>query len=199
LLDRDQARLDQFQAVKEPGDLAPVTVALGLPREAVYRLAASAICSAWMSEAACEGGINPGSAPCEAHQVSDCAHKWTVRYSVNSRQRGQSFTTMTEAQTYTHSLRHQFASEALDANPPELTNISQILGHDRVETLHFYINLKHASANAEQRIGAMMNARWTRYGRKGALSVRVPPGQLGQTLTALDLVGGVRGIGPSGT
>jgi hypothetical protein len=26
-------------------------------------------------------------------------------------------------------------------------------------TLHFYI---HASANAEQRIGAMMNARWTR-------------------------------------
>jgi hypothetical protein len=27
-----------------------------------------------------------------------------------------------------------------------------------VTTLHFYI---HASANAEQRIGAMMNARWT--------------------------------------
>jgi integrase len=60
---------------------------------------------------------------------------------------------------HTHSLRHQFASEALDANPRELANISQILGHDSVETtLHFYI---HASANAEQRIGAMMNARWT--------------------------------------
>jgi hypothetical protein len=36
---------------------------------------------------------------------------------------------------------------------------SQILEHDSIETtLHFYI---HASANAEQRIGAMMNARWT--------------------------------------
>jgi hypothetical protein len=59
---------------------------------------------------------------------------------------------------HTHSLRHQFASEALDANPRELANISQVLGHDSVETtLRFYI---HASANAEQRIGAMMNARW---------------------------------------
>jgi integrase len=60
---------------------------------------------------------------------------------------------------HTHSLRHQFASEALDANPRELANISQVLGHDSVETtLRFYI---HPSANAEQRIGAMMNARWT--------------------------------------
>jgi integrase len=60
---------------------------------------------------------------------------------------------------HTHSLRHQFASEALDANPRELANISQVLGHDSIETtLRFYI---HASANAEQRIGAMMNARWT--------------------------------------
>ena len=60
---------------------------------------------------------------------------------------------------HTHSLRHQFASEALDASPRELANISQVLGHDSVETtLRFYI---HASANAEQRIGAMMNARWT--------------------------------------
>jgi integrase len=59
----------------------------------------------------------------------------------------------------THSLRHQFASEALDANPRELANISQVLGHDSIETtLRFYI---HASADAEQRIGAMMNARWT--------------------------------------
>jgi hypothetical protein len=60
---------------------------------------------------------------------------------------------------HTHSLRHQFASEALDANPRELANISQVLGHDSIETtLRFYI---HASANAEQRIGTMMNARWT--------------------------------------
>ena len=28
---------------------------------------------------------------CEPAQVGDCAHKWTVRYSVNSRQREQSF------------------------------------------------------------------------------------------------------------
>ena len=54
---------------------------------------------------------------------------------------------------------HQFASEALDEAPRQLANISQVLGHDSVETtLRFYI---HASANAEQRIGAMMNARWT--------------------------------------
>jgi integrase len=60
---------------------------------------------------------------------------------------------------HTYSLRHQFASEALDAHPRELANISQVPGHDSVETtLHFYI---HASANAEQRIGTMMNARWT--------------------------------------
>jgi integrase len=60
---------------------------------------------------------------------------------------------------HTHSLRHQFASEALDANPRELANISQVLGHDSIETtLRFYI---HPSANAEQRIGKMMNARWT--------------------------------------
>jgi hypothetical protein len=37
---------------------------------------------------------------CEARQVSDCAHKWTVRYSVSSRQREQSFATLTEAQTF---------------------------------------------------------------------------------------------------
>jgi hypothetical protein len=59
---------------------------------------------------------------------------------------------------HTHSLRHQFASEALDASPRELANISQALGHDSVETtLRFYI---HPSANAEARISAMMNARW---------------------------------------
>ncbi|HEY0932793.1 MAG TPA: tyrosine-type recombinase/integrase [Trebonia sp.] len=63
------------------------------------------------------------------------------------------------AGVHTHSLRHQFASEALDSNPRELANISQVIGHDSIETtLRFYI---HASANAEQRIGAMMNARWT--------------------------------------
>jgi len=63
------------------------------------------------------------------------------------------------AGAHTHSLRHQFASEALDASPRELANISQVLGHDSIETtLRFYI---HPSANAEQRIGAMMNAHWT--------------------------------------
>jgi Phage integrase family len=65
---------------------------------------------------------------------------------------------------HTHSLRHQFASEALDEAPRELANISQVLGHDSVETtLRFYI---HASANAEQRIGTMMNTRWA--GRRRA-------------------------------
>ncbi len=59
---------------------------------------------------------------------------------------------------HTHMLRHQFATEALDENPRELANISQVLGHDSIETtLKFYI---HPSADAEQRIGAMMNARW---------------------------------------
>ena len=37
---------------------------------------------------------------CEARQVPDCPHKWTVRYSVNSRQREQSFSALTEAQTF---------------------------------------------------------------------------------------------------
>ena len=67
---------------------------------------------------------------------------------------------------HTHSLRHQFASEALDANPRGLANISQVLGHDSIETtLHFYI---HASANAEQRISTMMNTRWTTPPSPGA-------------------------------
>jgi hypothetical protein len=58
---------------------------------------------------------------------------------------------------HTHSLRHQFASEALDANPRELANISQVLGHDSVQTtLRFYI---HPSANAEQRISASAHQR----------------------------------------
>jgi integrase len=59
---------------------------------------------------------------------------------------------------HTHSLRHQFATEALEADPRELANISRVLGHDSIETtLRFYI---HASKDAEQRIGAFMNARW---------------------------------------
>jgi hypothetical protein len=37
---------------------------------------------------------------CEPAQVEGCAHKWTVRYSVNSRQREQSFAELTEAQTF---------------------------------------------------------------------------------------------------
>lgn len=58
----------------------------------------------------------------------------------------------------THSLRHQFATEALEEDPRQLANISQVLGHQSVETtLRFYV---HASADAEKRIGAMMNNRW---------------------------------------
>jgi hypothetical protein len=72
---------------------------------------------------------------------------------------GRMLTYLAISGVHTHSLRHQFASEALDANPRELANISQVLGHDSIETtLRFYI---HPSANAEQRIGAMMNTRWT--------------------------------------
>jgi integrase len=42
---------------------------------------------------------------------------------------------------HTHMLRHQFATEALATDPRELANISQVLGHENVETtLRFYIN-----------------------------------------------------------
>jgi hypothetical protein len=37
---------------------------------------------------------------CEPGRVPDCPHRWTVRYSVNSRQREQSFTSLDEAQTF---------------------------------------------------------------------------------------------------
>jgi hypothetical protein len=37
---------------------------------------------------------------CDPAQVENCAHKWTVRYSVNSSQREQSFATVTEAETF---------------------------------------------------------------------------------------------------
>jgi integrase len=37
---------------------------------------------------------------CEPHQVEQCRHEWTVRYSVNSRQREASFATLTEAQVF---------------------------------------------------------------------------------------------------
>jgi len=57
-----------------------------------------------------------------------------------------------------HALRHQFASEALDQNPRELANISKVLGHKSIEeTPRHYI---HASADPEQRVSALMNARW---------------------------------------
>jgi integrase len=80
-------------------------------------------------------------------------------YSTAANRYGRMLDHLGIAGVHTHSLRHQFASEALDANPRELANISQVLGHDSVETtLRFYI---HPSANAEQRISAMMNTRWT--------------------------------------
>ena len=37
---------------------------------------------------------------CDPVQAAQCAHKWTVRYSVNSRQREASFKTQTEAQVF---------------------------------------------------------------------------------------------------
>jgi hypothetical protein len=37
---------------------------------------------------------------CDPAQVETCVHKWTVRYSVNSRQREASFATLTEAQVF---------------------------------------------------------------------------------------------------
>ena len=50
----------------------------------------------------------------------------------------------------THMLRHQFASEALDANPRELANISQVLGHDSIQTtLKFYINSRELHLTGE--------------------------------------------------
>jgi integrase len=80
-------------------------------------------------------------------------------YSTAANRYGRMLDHLGIAGVHTHSLRHQFASEAFDANPRELANISQVLGHDSVETtLRFYI---HPSANAEQRISAMMNTRWT--------------------------------------
>ncbi len=50
------------------------------------------------SNKACAGGTCQHT--CEAPYVPDCAHKWTVRYSVSSRQREQSFKTLTEALTF---------------------------------------------------------------------------------------------------
>jgi integrase len=37
---------------------------------------------------------------CDPEQAAQCAHKWTVRYSVNSRQREASFKTRTEAEVF---------------------------------------------------------------------------------------------------
>ncbi len=37
---------------------------------------------------------------CEPAQVETCSHKWTVRYSVNSRQREKSFAAFTDAETF---------------------------------------------------------------------------------------------------
>ncbi len=57
-----------------------------------------------------------------------------------------------------HSLRHQFATEALEDDPGQLASISAILGHQSVETT--LRTSVHASADAETQVGAMMNARW---------------------------------------
>ncbi len=58
----------------------------------------------------------------------------------------------------THSLRHQFASEALD-DGMNIVDLSAVLGHaDSSVTLRTYV---HAMPDAEQRTRALMNARWT--------------------------------------
>jgi hypothetical protein len=57
----------------------------------------------------------------------------------------------------THSLRHQFASEALD-DGMNVVDLSTVLGHaDPSVTLRAYV---HAMPDADQRTRAMMNARW---------------------------------------
>jgi hypothetical protein len=57
----------------------------------------------------------------------------------------------------THSLRHQFASEALD-DGMNIMDLSVVLGHaDPSVTLRTYV---HAMPDAEQRTRAMMNDRW---------------------------------------
>jgi hypothetical protein len=50
------------------------------------------------SNKTCAGGTCQHT--CEPAQVEACGHKWTVRYSVDSRQREQSFATLTEAETF---------------------------------------------------------------------------------------------------
>jgi hypothetical protein len=50
------------------------------------------------SNKACAGGTCQHT--CQPAQVEGCAHQWTVRYSVNSRQREKSFTSVTDAQTF---------------------------------------------------------------------------------------------------
>jgi Phage integrase family len=58
----------------------------------------------------------------------------------------------------THSLRHQFATEALD-DGANIANIAAILGHRTVETtLRVYV---HPTTDAEARMRQMMNDRWT--------------------------------------
>jgi site-specific recombinase XerD len=64
----------------------------------------------------------------------------------------------------THSLRHQFASEALD-DGANIANIAAILGHHTVETtLRVYV---HPTQGAEARMREMMNARWGTRPAKG--------------------------------
>ena len=61
-------------------------------------------------------------------------------YSTASNRFGRMLDHLGISGVHTHSLRHQFASEALDANPRELANISQVLGprqhRDHAAVLH---------------------------------------------------------------
>lgn len=57
----------------------------------------------------------------------------------------------------THSLRHQFATEALDSGA-NIANIAAVLGHKSVETtLRVYV---HPTEDAEDAMRQAMNARW---------------------------------------
>jgi hypothetical protein len=47
---------------------------------------------------ACAGGTCQHT--CDAGRLESCAHKWTVRYSVDSRQREQSFAELDQAQAF---------------------------------------------------------------------------------------------------
>jgi integrase len=78
----------------------------------------------------------------------------------------------------THSLRHQFASEAVE-DGMNVIDLSVVLAHaDPSVTLRTYV---HAMPDAEQRTRAQMNARWS---SKPAPARPARPGKAARTLRA---------------